>query len=105
MPRICRPINPMEGRDYLTLDDRVRTLSGPSRDAFRMSAIAVLRSCCHQRTRDDPVSAQRNPPLRGSVLLPDVVHIPALIANAAELDRMHGAEVRQVAGVWHPPTR
>jgi len=24
MPRICRPINPMEGRDYLTLDDRVR---------------------------------------------------------------------------------
>jgi hypothetical protein len=24
MPRICRPINPMEGRDYLTLDGRVR---------------------------------------------------------------------------------
>jgi hypothetical protein len=70
------------------------TLRGPSRDVFRMSAIAVLRSCCHQRTRDDPISAQRNPPLRGSVLLPDVVHIPALIANAAELDRLHCAEMR-----------
>ena len=27
MPRICRPINPMEGRDYLTLDDRVRPVA------------------------------------------------------------------------------
>ncbi len=33
MPRICRPINPMEGRDYLTLDDRVRptTVDGQRR--------------------------------------------------------------------------
>jgi hypothetical protein len=33
MPRICRPINPMEGRDYLTPDDRVRPL--PAGDECR----------------------------------------------------------------------
>jgi hypothetical protein len=47
MPRICRPINPMEGRDYLTLDGRVR-----------------------------PAAASRGGPLSGSTIKASVLLLP-----------------------------
>jgi hypothetical protein len=44
MPRICRPINPMEGRDYLTLDDRVRPQAGSGqRQLYFQSMSPVFR--------------------------------------------------------------
>jgi hypothetical protein len=54
MPRICRPINPMEGRDYLTLDGRVRPLavrhhrqhSEPGICDFESQLLPHRRKCC-----------------------------------------------------------
>jgi hypothetical protein len=49
MPRICRPINPMEGRDYLTLDDDLdlkrKFVNVRYRGVPYHSSLALLFSC------------------------------------------------------------